>query len=241
MPLLDHFRPPVEEEMPWDEFHPGWATRIADQLTELLPPDFRARESVKAAGGYEIDVATFRRPDHSAATDPGLNDAERAGWQPPPARAVAPTITPERFEVRVISLRGGRQLVGAIELVSPSNKDRPAERDAFLTKVASYLQEGVCVVILDPVTSLRANLHNELVERCDWPDMMRLPANLGQYAVTYRPTLRGGVPAIDVWSEQFRPGDPLPTMPLRLTGDLFVPVDFEAAYMEACRKRKLLP
>ena len=30
-------------------------------------------------------------------------------------------------------------------------------------------------------------------------------------------------------------------MPLRLTGDLFVPVEFEAAYMEACRKRKLLP
>jgi hypothetical protein len=26
----------------------------------------------------------------------------------------------------------------------------------------------------------------------------------------------------------------------RLTGDLFVPVDFEAAYMEACRRRRLV-
>ena len=34
-------------------------------------------------------------------------------------------------------------------------------------------------------------------------------------------------------------GDPLPTLPLRLTGDLFVPVDFDAAYQEACRRRRL--
>ena len=27
----------------------------------------------------------------------------------------------------------------------------------------------------------------------------------------------------------------LPTMPLRLTGDLFVPVELELAYMETCR------
>jgi len=31
----------------------------------------------------------------------------------------------------------------------------------------------------------------------------------------------------------------LPTLPLRLTGDLFVAVDFEAAYQEACRRRRL--
>ena len=35
------------------------------------------------------------------------------------------------------------------------------------------------------------------------------------------------------------PRTPLPLLPLRLTGDLFVPVDFEAAYQEACRRRRL--
>jgi hypothetical protein len=29
-------------------------------------------------------------------------------------------------------------------------------------------------------------------------------------------------------------------LPLRLTGDLFVPVDFEATYVETCRRRRLL-
>ena len=241
MPLLDHFRPPVSDVMPWDEFHPGWTVRIADQLTLILPDEFRALESVKASGGYEIDVATFRRPGMTVAADPGLTDVEKAAWQPPPARAVVAPLSADVFEVRVVTLRGGRQLVGAIELVSPSNKDRPAERLAFLTKVASYLSDGVCVVLLDPVTSRHANLHNELVALCGWPAELTMHPADGQYAVTYRPTVRRETPEIDIWTANFLPGDPLPTMPLRLTGDLFVPVDFEAAYMEACRKRKLLP
>jgi hypothetical protein len=29
------------------------------------------------------------------------------------------------------------------------------------------------------------------------------------------------------------------TLPLRLTGDLLIPVDLEAAYLEACRRRRL--
>ena len=59
------------------------------------------------------------------------------------------------------------------------------------------------------------------------------------YAVAYRPVLREERAEIDIWSTKFNVGDPLPTLPLRLTGDLFVPVDFEAAYQEACRRRRL--
>jgi hypothetical protein len=51
-------------------------------------------------------------------------------------------------EVQVFSDSEGPTPVGAIELVSPSNKDRPAERDAFVSKCASYLQQGVGLVIV---------------------------------------------------------------------------------------------
>lgn len=40
-------------------------------------------------------------------------------------------------------------------------------------------------------------------------------------------------------SREFHVGEPLPLLPLRLTGDLFIPVDCEAAYQEACRRRRL--
>jgi hypothetical protein len=66
------------------------------------------------------------------------------------------------------------------------------------------------------------------------------PEGVHLYAVAYRPLRREGRSEIDLWPEQIAVGRPQPILPLRLTGDLFVPVDFEAAYQEACRHRRLI-
>jgi hypothetical protein len=50
---------------------------------------------------------------------------------------------------------------------------------------------------------------------------------------------RGDRDETDLWRRPLAVGAPLPTLPLRLTGDLFIAVDFEAAYQEACRRRRL--
>jgi hypothetical protein len=54
--------------------------------------------------------------------------------------------------------------VAVVELASPSNKDRPRERNAFAAKVGYYLMSGVCVVLLDVVTVKRFNLLDSLCE-----------------------------------------------------------------------------
>jgi Protein of unknown function (DUF4058) len=150
-----------------------------------------------------------------------------------------PAVFPDRFEVRVFSMRDGRRLVGAVELISPGNKDRAEERQAFVAKCASYLQQGVSVVVVDIVTTRRANLHNELVRWLNAP-AAQLPDEPALYAAAYRPVLRGETPQIDVWAEACAVGAALPRMPLRLTGDHFVPVEFEATYLETCRQRRLI-
>ena len=235
MPLLDHFRPPVTHEIQGNVFHSSWATRIADRLGELIPSEFRAHENLKLGGGVEIDVATVRTP-------PGANGIASpvvSHWQPP--RAVAtPALFPERFEVLVFRDYGGRHLVAAIELISPSNKDRPGTREAFATKVASYLHEGVSVLVVDVVTERHTNLHDEIVHLMRMPDSLRLPPGLPLYAVSYRPVIREDRPEIDLWMNQFDVGDTLPTMPLRLIADYFVPVELEATYTETCRRRRLI-
>ena len=66
-----------------------------------------------------------------------------------------------------------------------------------------------------------------------------LPSEANLYAVAYRPVRRQDRPEIDLWMATFALGGTLPLLPLRLTGDLFVPVDFEATYQEACRRRRL--
>jgi hypothetical protein len=235
MPLLDHFRPPLVHEIQWNVFHSAWATFIANALNDTVPPEFRVHEHLKLGGGVEIDVATIRNP-------PGTNGTEspkRSEWQPPRAVAV-PATFPDRFEVLVFRQFGGRHLVAAIELVSPGNKDEDATREAFAMKVASYLHEGVSVLVVDVVTERRANLHDGIVRVMRMPDDLRLPPERPLYAVSYRPLIRDGRPEIDIWAHQFDVGDPLPTMPLRLIADYFVPVELEATYMETCRRRRLI-
>jgi hypothetical protein len=244
MPLFDHFRPPVEDALPWDSLHSAWATYIASALNQRwLTRDYIALEHTHVGPQVEIDVGTFERPAFPITSTMNNGGGGVATlpevYVPPQALTAIPAVFPDRFEVRVFSRRDGRQLVGAIELVSPSNKDRAEERRAFVAKCASYLHEGVSVVLIDVVTTRRANLHNDLLQFLNAPTGL-LPDQTYLYAAAYRPVMRNQTPQFDVWAETCSLATALPTMPLRLTGDLFVPVEFEATYQETCRQRRLI-
>jgi hypothetical protein len=244
MPLLDHFLPPLHPTHHWGSFHSNWATRIADLLNDRwLSSEFLAEEHTRGGGRLEIDVATYEKPPAERPFTPA-NGAPAAtvaapSWAPPVPALTLPASFPANFEVRVLSNSAGLTLVAAIELISPSNKDRPEERRAFAAKCMTYLRQGVAVVLMDIVTSRPANLHNETMRLMESAPESFLPDESRLYAVSYRPVLRDDRPEIDVWTAPVAVGAPLPTLPLRLTGDLFVPVEFEPAYMEACRRRRL--
>jgi hypothetical protein len=245
MPLLDHFHPPLSAERRWESFHSNWATKLADALTgRWLPPDYIAEEHIHFGPTVEIDVATFERETSATGADGSATLATAAPqvWAPPAADGVLPAVFPDTFEVRVVSTDTGPKLVAAIELISPGNKDRPAERRAFATKCASYLYQGISVIIVDIVTNRRANLHNDILRIMEAGDLLALPPESNLYAVAYRPLRRGAGDEIDVWRTPLAPGQALPTLPLGLRADLVIPVDFEATYAEAClRKRLPLP
>jgi hypothetical protein len=242
VPLLDHFRPPLSSERRWESFHSSWATRLADALTERwLPPNYIAEEHAHFGPSIEIDVATFEREAVATEQDRGGTIATLAPkvWVPPAADGVLPAVFPDTFEIRVLSTDTGPKLVAAIELISPGNKDRPAERMAFAVKCASYLYEGISVVIVDVVTNRRANLHNEILQLMEVDAGLRLPPEANLYAVAYRPLRRRDGDQIDVWRSTLTLGSALPTLPLGLRADLVIPVDFESAYAEACVRKRI--
>jgi hypothetical protein len=241
MPLLDHFHAPLYPRHHWDSFHSNWATRLADALNERLPPEFMAEEHTSAGSRLEIDVATYEQlPGQAAGRPNGPPTATLPqAWAPPAPAHTIPATFPPNFEVRVFSTASGLTLVGAIELISPGNKDRAEERQAFAAKCASYLHQGVSLILIDIVTTRRANLHNETMRLMGAPEKLDFPEETSLYAVAYRPVLRQERPEIDIWPVPCAVGSPLPLLPLRLTGDLFVPVDFEATYQEACWRRRL--
>ena len=141
-----------------------------------------------------------------------------------------PGLIPEGLEVQVFAGEGGPRLVCAIELVSPANKDRPATRRAFAAKCASYLHEGIGLLIVDVVTSRSANLHNELIELLDQPAEFCQAGGTQLYATAYRQMRRGEQDSIEIWPSELRVGKALPELPLWLGPDLVVPVNLEATY-----------
>ncbi len=243
MPLLDHFHPPLHPYHHWESFHSNWATRLADALNDQwLPPEFMAEEYPHAGSRLEIDVATFEQTPSVAGIQPQSGPTAILTppvWAPPAAPHTMPAVFPDTFEVRVFTTTSGLTLVAAIELISPGNKDRPEARRAFATKCASYLYQGISLSIIDIVTNRQANLHNDTMRLMAAATEYELAADVDLYAVAYRPVLRQERAEIDFWPATCAVGAPLPTLPLRLTDDLFVPIDFEASYHEACRRRRL--
>src|SRR5262245_59746472 len=165
MPLLDHFHAPLHPKRHWESFHSAWASSLADALNEkLLPENYFAEELTHAGPSVEIDVATVEDLAAPPATGDGVVTASRHQlWTPTLPPQVMPAAFPETFEVLVFKSGGGTRLVAAIELVSPVNKDRAERRRGFAVKCASYLVQGIGLIVVDVVTSRRAILHNEIL------------------------------------------------------------------------------
>ena len=128
-----------------------------------------------------------------------------------PTQTIPLPIITDVVEILVFGREGGPTLAGAIELASPANKDRPEHRDAFVTKSAAYLQQGLGLVVVDVVSGRRANLHHELLGRLG--SASSLPPDAGLYAASYRPIERDGRPSLDIWHEPLahRQSDAQPT------------------------------
>jgi hypothetical protein len=143
------------------------------------------------------------------------------------------------YEVRVYDTRSGRRLVAVIEIVSPPNKDRPEHRRALVAKCAALLQERVCVVVVDLVTTRTANLFCELLGLLDetGPSLPDEPSPL--YAVTCRYNRKEARWLMEAWMQTLTVGQPLPTLPLWLADDLAVPLDLDWSYEETCRILRL--
>jgi hypothetical protein len=243
MPLLDHFHPPLAPRRHWESFHAAWAGSIADLLNgQLLPDNYFAEEQTHAGACIEIGVATFENQQNGTTSKEGSTAtlAPPQTWAPPAPAFVMPRLRPDRFEVLVFQDEGGARLVAAVELVSPGNKDRPEQRRTFAIKCASYLYQGVGLVVIDIVTSRLANLHNEIVRLIEGQASFLLPEAVSLYAVAFRPWRHEGRDDIDVWPATLALGGALPTLPLTLERSLSVPLDLEVTYVDACQRRRLI-
>lgn len=238
MPLLDHFHPPLHGPRRWEGFHHAWATHIAKQLNESLPPDYFAESEISIGPEMEIDVASMKQ--RSTEVRPVTKISTMATLPRPKISAKVDFSRLEGYEVLVYENLDGAELRGAIELVSPANKNRPGNRATFAAKCAGYLKHGIGVIVVDVVTSRTANLHAELFEVLEIKSRAEVWSSpTGLSAVAYRPVTERRKPRVEVWPESLNLGKALPELPLWLALDLFVPVRLEPSYQETCKALRI--
>jgi hypothetical protein len=240
MPLLDHFHPPLSQRRQWESFHGAWAEALAIQLNQdLLPDRYFAEARVNVGPQVEIDVGTF----DEEGTGNGQAEVGVAVWAPPRPVAVVPLALPhmDLIEVRILNEESGPRVVAAVELVSPANKDRAKHRRALGMKCASYLNEGVHLLLVDVVTSRAGNFHADMLQlleiTIDTP--ARSPKDL--YAASYRVTPAPSDRNLEMWVEPLALGAGLPTLALWIGDDRCVPLDLDKAYQAACAARRINP
>jgi hypothetical protein len=239
MPLLDHFHPPLSRTHPWRAFHGAWAAAMARRLNAgVLPPGYYAVPFLDREGPVEVDVATLRDSDPTSL--PGEQGAVQP-WAPAAPEIALAVEWPatDDVSVEVFADDGDPRLAAAVELVSPRNKDRARSREAFAAKCGGYLRRGCGLVVVDTVTTRRADLHADLMAALgvDMAPGSVVPAALS--ATSYRAVGRDEEGRLMVWPKALEVGQPLPMVPLWVAADLAVPLDLEASHTAACEDLRI--
>ena len=242
MPLRDHFRSPLDDVHSWDELHGMWPAVIVQELVEVLPEPYFAAPGVHLGTLYEVDIGTYRRPMAEAIDfDVAKGAVAVATYAPPkPTLTLEPQLpNQDVYEVRIYDSRRHRHLVAAIEIVSPSNKDRPENRATFVAKVATLLKNDICVSIVDVVSTYGANLYAEVMSFLRGVDPALGSDPPPMYAATLRMRYEDRRRMMDNWYHTLAIGQPLPTLPIWLKESWAISLDLELSYEETCRTLRI--
>jgi hypothetical protein len=238
MPLRDHFHPPVSSRHSWEGFHGMWPAAIIIQMNRHLPIEFVAEPRVHVGAEIEIDISTLETTDREFAVSDDANELA-AEWTEPSIAVETELLDVGEYEVRVYDIKHDRRLVAAIEIVSPSNKDRPESRRIFVAKCRELLRNGVSVTIVDVVTARNFNLYTDILELIDQTDPAFEPDPPAIYAASCRWIPRGRKHVLETWSHTLRVGEALPTLPLWLAENFYIPLELEVSYEDTCRALRI--
>jgi hypothetical protein len=235
MSVLNHSDYLVQDAVAFSSMHHALANNISADLNEILPEGFVAHPHVSLGRGWEADVITKEE----------LNlPKDFVPYQPPKASGISKVVFPTFVSVIIdyLRTRTREKIVAAIEIISPANKDGEPNRQAFLAKCHSYLQENVSLAIIDITSSYKEhNLHFELLKALNVKIGNSLESDeTPLYCASYRTTVDDEYDTVvEYWVELFKAGDMLPTIPLYITEEIAIPLELEKTYMKTCKSLKV--
>jgi hypothetical protein len=230
MPLHDW-----ADDRGWNGLHHVWQTTLLDQLQERLPAGYRAYTG--SVPVLTVDAPNVR-PDVNVWTWKPTGDAATGG-------AGAPVEGTDAFQDEAVAvfeldpqtalhidLHG--QLIAAVEIVSPRNKDRSDSRERYTSRYFGYLRQSVHLLLIDVLPRSVGFSFADAIAADLGIDQPPLPV---PFAASYRvgePVPEGTLVARRLCP--LRVGEPLPVVPLALNVHQSVMIDLEHTYREAARR-----
>lgn len=238
MPLHDW-----ADDRGWDSVHPFWLAYVAEWVQPRLPAGYKAflggvpALTVGSANGRpDVSVRQWR-PAAAPTAPAGEAGSDTAVLAPDTEASVAIRLDPQR----AVHIDFHGQLVAAVELVSPRNKDRADAKETYTNRYLGYLRLGVHLLVVDVLPRPRGFSFADALTGALGMDLPPLPA---PFATAYR--VGEPVPVGDdigsllgVWRRPLQVGQPLPTLPLPLSVHQAVPIDLEETYQRAAKRAYL--
>jgi hypothetical protein len=224
MPIHDWTR---VEAGDFHHFHQAWLVYITNALNRgLLPAEFLAM-SEQVTGRPVPDVVTLQT--RRLKDGPGAVAVQMA---PPTARVIQTLekINYARRADRVVIRHGRGKVVAIIEILSPGNKSSQHAFRSFVEKAANILNQGIHLLIVDlfpPTPRDPQGMHKAIWDEFGDQEFDFLP-DKPLIVASYN---SGSLPTAYV--ESVGIGDVLPSLPIFLTEDYYVPAPLESTYQEA--------
>lgn len=234
MPLHDW-----TDDRGWDNVHPIWLTYLIEWVRPRLPDGYKAF----LGGVPALTVASVNgRPDVGV---------RRWGPTPPigePATGTAVLAPDQELSVsfrldpqRAVHIDFHGQLVAAIELVSPRNKDRVDAKETYTNRYLGYLRLGVHLLLVDVLPRPRGFSFADAIAVSLGVDLPPLPS---PFAAAYRvgevvPVRDDMGSLLGVWRRPLQVGESLPALPLPLSVHHSVVIDLEQTYRRAAEQAYL--
>jgi hypothetical protein len=217
-------------------FHTAWVAELQSSLNKGLLPSGYYALAEQHAGRTIADVLTLHASPTSEEPLPLLPDTGGIALaEAPPKVRHKQVLDPTAMSrQRTLAIRhvSGHRLVALLEIVSPANKDRSSHLETFVGKIASALETGIHVLLIDlfpPGPHDPCGLHNFVLEDLGHGNA---PYDLPQdEPLTLASYLAG--PRIEAYLEHLATGAQLPTMPLFLLPQRYVNVPLETTYLAA--------
>jgi Protein of unknown function (DUF4058) len=234
MPLHDW-----TDERGWDSVHPIWLTYLLEYAQERLPEGYRAFlgsvPSLTVDSGHGKPDVSVRQWDTEPIAEPLPSGT--SVLEPDLEASVAFQLAPQR--ALHIDFHG--QLIAALELVSPRNKDRADAKETYSNRYLGYLRLGVHLLLVDVLPRPRNFSFSDAITSSLGLDLPPLPS---PFAAAYRvgevvPVGDDVGTLVGLWRRPLLVGQPLPTLPLPLSVHRAVMIDLEQTYQRAAKRAYL--